>query len=534
MAVGQMTDLDLPAPVAAYRPEMDMPWYARAPVAVIALAAVAGACEQAAALDAAGGDRAASKRRPATGSCVQLRPPRRAAVAAPARVRLPRSSIAVTIPVALSSLQPEIDRLIPTSLTDPSWPTTHQVSDEVCATWYLERGPVALTAARQRLTIDIPGKLGVIADPYVGVLGAGCTQPYVSCGDVSAGAPAIPVTVRLAAALSFDRGYRFSGRVSNAGTTFAQPCQVGLGAIDATPIVQAVIDGEINRQLTRINDAIRNRGNLRPQLAPLWAALQQPRKLADDLWLVVHPAAVSGRLDADAGAIAARLAVEGSIEIVAAAAAPETTPVALPDLDASAPPASGSRLVMSGSLDYPALASHLQHELVGKQLAIERPAGAMHRVAIRDVRVSGPVACAGGQHCLELAIDVDGDACGIITVVGRPEFDAGAGDIVLRDVDFSVDSRSAVLRAAAWLGHGELVQRIARTARFSIASAVDRVHELAATALPVSLSGALELAGSLGAPAVSLAAGATGVDYRITLGGTLSVVPRSPPARTVP
>lgn len=527
---------------------MDIPGYARALVALIAVAVVASACEPAPPFDAPGergpirdrsaggrGDRAAGKRRPATGSCAQLKPPRPGAVAPPARVRLPRSSIAVTIPVALSSLQPEIDRLIPASLTDPSWPTTHQMSDEVCATWYLERGPVALTAARQQLTIDIPGRFGVIADPYVGVLGAGCTQPYVSCGDVSAGAPAIPVTVRLAATLRFDRGYRFSGRVSNIGTTFAQPCQIGLEAIDATPIVQSVIDGEINRQLTRINDAIRDRGDLRPQLEPLWAALQQPRRLADDLWLVVHPAAVSGRLDAvDAGAIAAQLAVEGSIEVVAAAGAPAAAPVALPDLDASAPPASGSRLVMSGSLGYPALASQLQHELVGKQLAIERPAGTVHRVAVRDLRVSGPVACAGARRCLELAVDVEGDACGVITVVGRPEFDAGAGEVVLRDVDFSVDSHSAVLRAAAWLGHGELVQRITGAARFSIAPAVARVHKLAATALPVRLTGALELTGSLDSPAVSLAAGATGVDYRIEVGGTLSVTPRSPPARSTP
>ena len=527
---------------------MDIPRHGRLLVAVIAVAALTTACEPAPALDASpgdrgpvrdrsaerAGDRAASKRPPA-GSCAQLKPPRPAAAAPPARLRIPRSSIAVTIPVALSSLQPEIDRLIPTSLTDPSWPTTHQVSDEVCATWYLVRGPVALTAARQQLTIDIPAKFGVIADPYVGLLGAGCTQPYVSCGNVSAGAPAIPVTVRLAATLTFDRAYRFSGRVANAGTTFAQPCQVGLGAIDATPIVRGVIDGEINRQLTRINDAIRNRGDLRPQLEPLWAALQQPRKLADDLWLVVHAAAVSGRLDAvDATTIAAQLAVEGSIEIVAAAGAPAAAPLALPDLSPSAPAASGSRLVMSGSLEYPALASHLQHELVGKQLAIERPAGTVHRVTIHELRVSGPVACAGAQPCLELAIDVEGDVCGAITLFGRPEFDAGSGDIVLRDVDFSVDSHSAVLRAAAWLGHGELVQQITSAARFSIAPAIERVHKLAATALPISLSGALELTGSLGAPALSLAAGATGVDYRIALGGTLAVTPRSPPASTAP
>jgi hypothetical protein len=512
---------------------MDMSGHARSLARAIAIAALASACEPASVLDSPG-DRAANKRKRTTSGCAQLKPPRPAAAVAPARVRLPRSSIAVAIPVALSSLQPEIDRLIPTSLTDPSWPTTHQVSDEVCATWYLARGPIALAAARQQLTIEIPGKFGLIADPYVGLLGAGCTSPYLSCGNGSAGAPPIAMTVRLSAALSFDRSYRFSGRVSNAGTTFAQPCQVGFGAIDATPIVQGIIDGEINRQLTRINDAIRNRGDLRPQLEPLWAALQQPRKLADDLWLVVHPAAVSGRLDAvDAGTIAAQLAVEGSVEIVAATGAPAAAPVALPDLDPSAPSASGSRLVMSGSLEYPALASHLQHELVGKSLAIEHPAGTAHRITIRAVRLAGPVAC-GGQPCLELAVDLEGDACGVLTVVGRPEFDAGSGDVVLRDIDFSVDSRSTVLRAAAWLGHGELVQQITGVARFSIAPAIERVHKLAATALPVSLSGALELTGSLGPLAVSLAPGATGVDYQIALAGALAVTPRSPPARTAP
>ena len=91
-----------------------------------------------------------------------------------------------------------------------------------------------------------------------------------------------------------------------------------------------------------------------------------------------------------------------------------------------------------------------------------------------------------------------------------------------------------MLRAAAWLGHGELVQRITGAARFSIAPAVERLHKLAATALPIGLSGALELTGSLGQPVLSLAAGASGVDYRIALTGALAVTARSPPARTAP
>src|SRR5262245_59292507 len=109
-----------------------MPRYVRS-IAVIGV--LAGACERVVpeprpletlpenVIDPQPGDRPARRPRPATTGCPQLKPspPRPAASAAPA---LPRSSISVSIPLALATLQPEIDRLVPANLSDPGWPAT--------------------------------------------------------------------------------------------------------------------------------------------------------------------------------------------------------------------------------------------------------------------------------------------------------------------------------------------------------------------------------------------------------------------------
>jgi hypothetical protein len=261
--------------------------------------------------------------------------------------------------------------------------------------------------------------------------------------------------------------------------------------------------------------------------------VQQPHKLASDLWLVIRPDAVSGGLAVvDANTIAAQVGVEGSIEIVQGTTAPAVRPAALPDLRSSPSPTGDARVAMSGSIGYSMIASNLLAALSGTSLSVEFPAGKVHNVSVRDVRVSGPVACAG-QSCLEVAVDLDGDVCGVVYLIGRPELDANR-DIVLRDVDFSIDTNNAVLNMAAWLEHGELAKRIAAAARFPVSPAVDRIEKLAGALLPVNLSGTLELAGSVGQLKVSLGAGPTGIDYLVALTGTLAVAQKTPAAPTTP
>src|SRR5689334_2938370 len=89
--------------------------------------------------------------------------PKAPARGTPEPLALPSSSVSISLPISLPAIQPKLDALIPT-LSDPAFPSTHQVADGVCATWYFDRRPLQLHMEQGRLRVAIPGGFGMIAD----------------------------------------------------------------------------------------------------------------------------------------------------------------------------------------------------------------------------------------------------------------------------------------------------------------------------------------------------------------------------------
>jgi hypothetical protein len=437
---------------------------------------------------------------------------------------LATSSIAVNIPISLATIQPELDRLIP-NLSDPSWPETHKVADTVCATWFFDRRPVGIAMEGARLRVVIPGDFGMIANPHLGPLG--CTKPFVRCGDRTTGATPVPAQLNLSATLGIGNNYRITAALTNDGTTFQTPCTL-VGSVNTTSIVTSIIDDQIERKLSGLNATIASKSDFRPQVEAAWTAIQRPQKLGDDLWLSVHPTALDGRVSsADPKTISVQVVAKGTIELVKQPAAPPVATAPLPELTAMPRDATpGIHVAAAGSVSYETVTRQLQSRLLGKQDDIEYPAGAMHHVAVRDVLVTGPVKCKtdpDASKCISVAVELTGDVCGVIYLVGRPAADSHTLDIGLLDLDFSVSTSDAVTATAAWLAHGRLRERLERESRVSLASASTEAKRRLNQALQTKLVGDWRLSGNADTVTLRVSAGATGLDYAIDLSGPLAV-----------
>jgi hypothetical protein len=450
--------------------------------------------------------------------------PRAPRLQAADRAPLATSSIAINLPISLATIERELDPLIP-SLSDPSWPQTHKVADAVCATWFFDRRPIGVAMDGARLRVVIPGAFGMIANPHLGPLG--CTKPFVRCGDKTTGAPPVPAQLNLSAMLGISTSYRITASLTNDGTTFLQPCTL-VGNVNTTSIVTSIIDEQIERRLSALNAVIASKADVRPQVEAAWTAIQRPQKLGDDLWLIVHPAALDGRVSsADPKTIAVQVAAKGTIELVNQSVAPRVATAPLPELTAmSQDAAPGIHVGVAGSVSHETLTKQLQSRLLGKQEIIEYPAGVMHHVAVRDVQVTGPVKCKtdpDASKCLSVAVEFTGDACGIIYLIGRPAADSHALDVGLQDLDFSLSTSDAVIATAAWLAHGTLRERLERESRVSLTSAATEARRRLNQALQTKLVGDWRLAGNADAVTLQVSAGAAGLDYAIDLSGPLAV-----------
>ena len=463
-------------------------------------------------------------RAPRPSACPTLAPaaPSQATADAPP---LAVSSIAVSIPIPLAALRRELDRLIP-NLSDPGWPEPHQVAEGVCATWFFDRRPVGLTMDGPRLRVTIPGGFGVIADPHTDLLG--CSPPFVRCGDKTAGAAPLPVEIRLSTPVSIDRHYRIAAALQNDGTALLQPCNVVGNVVDATPTIRGILDGLIAQQATAWNAAISSKSDFRPQVQAAWSAIQRPQRVGDDLWLVVHPTELGGGVSApDPDTISVQAIARGAIELVKQPAAPAVTAAPLPDLT-PAPPgiAPGIHVGASGSISYDQLTKQLESQLVGTPQDIEYPAGVRHHIAVRGVRVAGPVECKTGRRrnrCVSVAVEITGDGCGVVYLVGKPAVDAETQEIAVQDLELSVETSNALVNKLSWFAHAALLDRVKRELRVSLASATADARQRLDRALHSKLAGDWRLSGGADSVALHVSIGAAGLDYAIDLSGTLAV-----------
>jgi hypothetical protein len=113
-------------------------------------------------------------------------------------------------------------------------------------------------------------------------------------------------------------------------------------------------------------------------------------------------------------------------------------------------------------------------------------------VRIRSVTVSG---IGGGR--LALAVDVTGDARGVLHLVGSPEYDTETGEVAVPDLDFDVATFDVVLNGAAWIARAGLVGLLRDEARWPADVAVDWVEEQLAKGLNRGLSDDVALQGAV-------------------------------------
>jgi hypothetical protein len=117
-------------------------------------------------------------------------------------------------------------------------------------------------------------------------------------------------------------------------------------------------------------------------------------------------------------------------------------------------------------------------------------------------------------------------ACTAVNVhlVGRPHYDVSTQTITLEDLDFSIETKSMVIKTLSWILHDTLRTKIAERARWAIGDMLARAEAALETALNRQIAGNVRLQGGdvrLKVERVQSVAG--GVEVRATAHATVSL-----------
>jgi hypothetical protein len=374
------------------------------------------------------------------------------------------STIVIPIHASLAPLLPELERQIPKELQADSYQL--DPSRRFAAKYRIARGPVTINMIGAGLHVSTTVHYSLEGCPVInGTIRDAC----ISCG---IGERMRDVVIALQSRLDWSDAWSLRSRTSMQPLEFTSRCTVTFLGIDVTDWkLRPVLEEQLAAATKMIDAQAPKLASIKPVAQQIWTALQQPYPIATNTWLVLEPADVALAPIHGSG-----LNVESFIELrartrVVVGTKPPASQKPLPALRVATGTDRGIRVPFDVELPY-AEASRLLTEQFGKQTY---NLGGGATLAIGAISLS---AGANGKTNIEASIDYRGGGLrhysGLVYLEGVPSFDAASGNVVVGEVEYSIDPKrhNPFLRVMNRLAHESVRDQLRSGARWPVGSSI--------------------------------------------------------------
>lgn len=372
------------------------------------------------------------------------------------------STIVIPVRASLAPLLPELEKQVPKTLESRSYQI--DAPHHVAIKYQVALGPVGINMIGAGLHASANVRYAIEACPYVnGAVRNAC----VSCGFDE---PMRDVTISVQSRLDWGAGWTLQSRTTVPPVEFGRRCTfVGLDVTDL--VLRPLLEEQLRNAAKTIDAQTPKLASMKPQAQQIWTALQQPNAIAPNTWLVLEPADVSLTPIRGSG-----LTVMSAIELhartrVLLGAKPPVAQKPLPPLRIANGTDSGIRVPFDVELPY-AEASRLITEQFGRQTY---NLGGGATLAVDAIRLS---AGTNGKTNIEASIDFRGGGLrhynGLVYLEGVPSFDAATGNVVVSEVDYSLDPKrhNPFLRVANRMAHDDVRAQLRAGARWPVGQSI--------------------------------------------------------------
>jgi hypothetical protein len=302
------------------------------------------------------------------------------------------------------------------------------------------------------------------------------------------------VVVSADTTIRLDASWHIVSQTVPAAPAFRDRCELTMFHVDVTQFVGNFVAEQVAAATRRMDETVNQNGDLTPRAQELWTSLNAPMELGDGFWLTLSPQRVyAAPFDLTLDSASTRVGVLAQ-PTVTSGGRPTPSPSALPPLD----PAPGGRtaegfaLTLDARVSFAETTALVAQEFRGRVMELDG-----HHALVREVRVRG----SGAALLFELDVTFqDGPFDGTpatLYLAGLPDYDAAREALVVRDLDYTLDTRNTLLQAGEWLLRGSLREGLARRAVFPLGDRIRRLRDSAQRALTRPLGGGSQMRGEL-------------------------------------
>jgi hypothetical protein len=401
---------------------------------------------------------------------------------APPPPDLPDSTITIPITIRLEGIIADLEKNVPRVLAEKKDVTASPPG----VTYVVTRGAIDLTAEAGAIRIQLPVSLEAGAKvPGLEGLGVksrtldairGITGNDLGCKS--------SVEVAFRSALRIGDDWRLRAKTAPAGHRWKEPCRLSTLQLDVTQLIDSPLEKQLVTVAAMIDEKIAEAGDLREKVEEAWRNLSAPTPMGSGFWLVLNPASIAiGPLGGSGKALTTTAGIVARPEVVAGAQAPQPKP--LPSNPGTVPPP-GFRITLGAAIPFEEATRQARQELVGDEFEVSG-----QKVRVRDIRLSG----AGGRFVVDA--DLEGAANAKVRLAGLPRYDQAKGELYAENLEFDLDTRNLIARAAVWLFESRIQQTIAEKARFPIGAHIEAARAQLAQSLNRQLNPQTTLKGTV-------------------------------------
>ncbi len=255
---------------------------------------------------------------------------------------------------------------------------------------------------------------------------------------------------------------------------------IGPLSINIRPIVESPLRSQFKSLTAWLDKEVQNKAQIKDLVKTAWTSLQDPILLNKDydMWLKITPMELHAtQLQASKGKLNIKIGVKSYIETYAGKQATDVNYI-LPNLIIDNDLNDEFLIGLKGEVTYETATQLLKNSLVGKPFDFEE--GKYH-ILVNDLSISGT----GSQMMVKMTIDASAKKgilrkkfAGDIYLKGTPYFDKTTASLKVKDFDFDIKSKDALVNTAAWMAKVGFEKKIESLLQFPLKDRLDQTKKM--------------------------------------------------------
>ena len=377
---------------------------------------------------------------------------------------LPDSEINIPIQINLKPVYTMAESQVDTLFTSPGYPDGWVQNG--CETRYkysFRRSPLQMSASGLSLNLGFTGYYKIIGSTRACVASAAVT-PWTAPCRCGYDEPERRVNVSFSNSMAILPDYKVRMTIKRNEPEALDKCEVCFWGQDITGQVLNGLKTELDFAKAELE---KNYGliDLKPRFQQLWNYLNQPYNIYDMGWLQVNPQRIK---------INNLYAKDDSLYVYLGLSARPVIGFEKPVAQTSAIPSIGNigrregfSIFLDALLNYDSLSNIVNRHVANKEFDFNK-GPVKKKFIIRDCQLYGT-----GNEKLIIKVNFSGTDNGVFYLTGKPVYTKETRILEIKDIDFDIKSKDALLKTSEWLFSRRIINEISRNTRFDLNEYID-------------------------------------------------------------